>query len=94
MDQEKPLLIVDLREPDEFEEFHIEGSINIPKPVFSDNIHRIPRDRPVYIICKYGQKSEAINSMLRQEHHYRNIYSVLGGLYDWVKEFEPGVEIW
>ncbi len=94
LDQEKPLLIVDIREADEFNEFHIEGSINIPKPTFNDNIHLIPRDKPVYIICKYGQKSEAINSMLRSEHHYKNIFSVLGGMYDWAREYEPGVEIW
>jgi rhodanese-related sulfurtransferase len=94
IDRNEEFMIIDMRDPDDFEEYHIQPSVNIPKDVFKDNLHKIPRDIPVYIVCKYGQKSENLNIMLRSDHHFKNIYSLLGGVYEWAKEFDPSVEIW
>jgi rhodanese-related sulfurtransferase len=94
IDNGEDIMIIDIRDSEDFEDYHIRGAINIPREVLKDNIHTIARDKPVYIYCKYGQKSEAINMMLRQDHHFKKVYSLLGGLYEWAKEFDPSVEVW
>ncbi len=94
IDRKDEIMIIDMRDPEDFEDYHITGSVNIPKEKIKDNIHLISRDIPVYMVCKYGQKSESVNSTLRNDHHFKNIFSILGGVYEWAKEFDPSVEIW
>lgn len=89
IDQQEQMLVIDIREPQEFNEYHIDGSMNIPLNEFSSNIHKVPRKMPVYLICMYGLKSEGINVMLRQDHHYTNVFNVLGGMYEWISEYAP-----
>jgi sulfur-carrier protein adenylyltransferase/sulfurtransferase len=94
IDNAEPVLIIDIREADEFQESRIEGSVNYPKPDFDKYITQIPYDIPVVLCCKYGKKSEQINLMLRADHNYKNISSLVGGLYEWSREIDPSMDIW
>lgn len=49
--------IVDVREEEEFAGGHIKGAHNIPLSCLRDRMGEIPRDRPVYLHCRSGQRS-------------------------------------
>ena len=43
-------LIIDVREPSEFAQGHIEGAVNIPIRTIAQNLHRLPASRSTEII--------------------------------------------
>jgi NADPH-dependent 2,4-dienoyl-CoA reductase/sulfur reductase-like enzyme/rhodanese-related sulfurtransferase len=76
---EKGAFILDVRERYEYEdEGHILGAKNIPMSEVRDRIEEIPRDEPVYIHCRSGQRSYNIVLML-QAKGYKNIINISGG---------------
>lgn len=50
-------IIIDVREAYEYEKGHIKGAINIPLSELRDRIDEIPKDKPVYLHCRTGQRS-------------------------------------
>lgn len=70
--------IIDVREVPEYEKSHILGAINIPLSEIRDRIKKIPKDKPVYLHCRSGQRS--YNACLILKHlGYDNIYNISGG---------------
>lgn len=92
------LLIVDVREPYEFEAMHIEGSLNVPRGVLEsacewDYEETVPalveaRDREVVVVCRSGYRSVlAAHSM--QVIGYRDVVSLATGLRGWKDYDQP-----
>ncbi len=73
------LLLVDVRDPQEFSESHIEGAINIPAPDLRRRHEEIPQNQPVYLICSTGSRSSLAASILEQ-HGFKEIYNIAGGM--------------
>ena len=99
--QENPdLLIVDVREPQEFEAMHIAGSINVPRGILEsacewDYEETVPelvqaREREVVVVCRSGYRSVlAAHSM--QVLGYREVVSLQTGLRGW-KDYDQPLE--
>jgi rhodanese-related sulfurtransferase len=49
------------------------------------NIHKIPRDKQVVIVCNYGTISEQIIKHLTKSHSYKNLLNLQGGFFEWIK---------
>jgi rhodanese-related sulfurtransferase len=100
--QENPdLLIVDVREPYEFEEMHIPGSISVPRGILESACEweyeeTIPslvqaRGREVVVVCRSGYRSVlAAHSM--QVLGYQNVVSLKTGLRGWKDYEQPLVD--
>lgn len=74
---EKGAFIVDVREKGEYEKGHLKGSVNIPLSELRERMDEIPRDCPVYLHCRSGQRSYyAIRAF--QGRGYRNLYNMSG----------------
>ncbi|GAA0732030.1 FAD-dependent oxidoreductase [Clostridium oceanicum] len=70
--------IIDVREKDEYEESHIKGALNIPLSEIRDRLDEIPKDKPLYLHCRSGQRS--YNAVLALQHlGFENVYNVSGG---------------
>ena len=54
---ENKALIVDIRERREYENGHIKGTVNIPLSELRERYKEIPKDKPVYLHCRTGQRS-------------------------------------
>ena len=69
--------IIDVREIIEFENGHIKGAVNIPLSELRERINEIPKDKPVYLHCRTGQRS--YNAVLAlQNLGYNNVINITG----------------
>lgn len=99
--QENPhLLIVDVREPDEFDAMHIRGSLSVPRGVLEsaaewDYEETEPelvqaRDREVVVVCRSGYRSVLAAHSL-QVLGFNDVVSLKTGLRGW-KDYEQPLE--
>jgi len=90
------LLVLDVREPYEFDAMHIAGSLNVPRGILEsacewDYEETVPelvraRDREIVVVCRSGNRSIlAVHAM--QLLGYTNVVSLATGLRGW-KDFE------
>jgi rhodanese-related sulfurtransferase len=95
------LMIVDVREPYEFEAMHIPGSLNVPRGILEsacewDYEETVPelvqgREREIVVVCRSGYRSVlAAHSM--QVLGYRNVVSLQTGLRGWKDYEQPLVD--
>lgn len=70
-------VIIDVRELHEYENGHIKGAKNIPLSELRERVNEIPKDKPVYLHCRSGQRS--YNAVLAlQNAGYKNVYNITG----------------
>ena len=72
--------IIDVREKNEYEMSHLNTAVNIPMSEIRERINEIPKDRPVYIHCKSGQRSYNVCRMLKHLG-FDNVYNVSAGFF-------------
>jgi len=83
---EAGMLVVDVRNPDEFARSRIVSATNIPLPELSKGrSDGLPGDRetPVVTICSRGKRS-VYGLLLLKARGYRNVKSVEGGMGAWI----------
>ena len=76
LDTEKVLLL-DIRSREEFEINGIEGSINVPFDEISTGLSKLPKDKPVYVLCRTGDLSEEVAEILEDRGY--DVYNIEGG---------------
>ena len=90
MDKGDDFLLVDVREPHEFEIVRIPGSVLIPLSRFVDGsaIALMPRDRQVIVHCHSGVRSATSLSILKNAG-FSDAIHVEGGVLAWAKHIDP-----
>jgi adenylyltransferase/sulfurtransferase len=86
---ERPVLI-DVREPDEYNICKIDGSKLIPLAQVPQRMTEIPKDKPVVIHCHHGGRSMKAVQFLRQQG-YTNCKNLAGGIDEWSAQIDPSV---
>ena len=89
LDTNSDLFLLDVREPDEFADWNIEGSHNIPLGNLSYSLERIPHDKKIVTICPHGNRSK-IAKFIMQSYGY-DVQSLEGGLKAWTTATEHTV---
>lgn len=75
---EQNALIVDVREADEHALSHIKGAINLPLSEIRERTNELPKDQPIYLHCRSGQRS--YNAVLAlQKMGFKDVYNISGG---------------
>ncbi len=59
--------IVDVRTPEEYEEAHVSGSINIPLHELPDALDRLAEYESIVVCCRSGARSAQAESYLRSK---------------------------
>jgi rhodanese-related sulfurtransferase len=80
-------LLVDVRTPEEFVGSHIAGAVNISLQSLPERLREIPRDRPIVLYCRSGQRSANALRLLTQSG-YQDLYD-LGGIIHWQRQGMP-----
>ncbi len=85
--QSKGVPILDVRNPDEYERFHLPGAQLIPLPDVPERIEEVPEDETVYVICGSGARSgRAVEFLNRQG---LDTVNVRGGYKAWIEAGHP-----
>jgi molybdopterin/thiamine biosynthesis adenylyltransferase/rhodanese-related sulfurtransferase len=84
----KAFQLIDVREPVEFEEEHLQGALSIPLLQLKPAELTVNIDLPVVTFCEKGARSNKAAQMLQKQYLSANIYSVLGGMNYWQDEFD------
>ena len=76
--------LIDIREPYEHEEGHIEGSINIPMDGFLEKLDQLETSKQIIIYCNTGRRSKPVVYMTYKLHSY-TLYNLEGGYKNFLK---------
>lgn len=76
----KDVQLVDVRTPDEYSGGHIENAlnINIYDQDFAQKISKLDKDKPVYIYCRSGARSQSAASQMK-DLGFKSIIDLKGG---------------
>ena len=79
---EEGAVLVDVREPNEYEESHIPGSRLEPLSTFTSHYDTLPKDKPLVMQCRSGARSERAAKYLL-EQGYTDVVNLTGGILAW-----------
>jgi rhodanese-related sulfurtransferase len=82
--------ILDVRQPDEWAEYHIPDTTLIPLGELSARIGEVPRDQDVLVVCRSGNRSASGRDLLL-EAGFTRVTSMAGGLSQWRADGFPVV---
>jgi hydroxyacylglutathione hydrolase len=82
------VVIIDVREPFEWREGHVEGAVHLPMLEAARRLEAIPRERPKAVMCAGGLRSSTVISALKR-HGISHWYNVTGGMTAWLKAGHP-----
>jgi glyoxylase-like metal-dependent hydrolase (beta-lactamase superfamily II)/rhodanese-related sulfurtransferase len=86
---ERPdLVVVDVREPFEWVDGHVDGAIHVPMMEAVRRIADLPADCPKAVVCAGGLRSSTVISALKRLG-VSDWYNVTGGMTAWVKAGYP-----
>lgn len=90
-DGTKDCVLLDVREPWEQEEAHIEGSVLMPMGDIPARAHQeLDPEARIIAICHHGVRSMSVAAWLR-EQGFEQAQSLRGGIDAWAAEIDPSV---
>ena len=88
---DEAVTILDIREPEEIAICAFEDSTNIPMNDIPDNLHILPDQGRVVVVCHLGMRSAQVVGWLRQ-NGVENIVSLTGGSDAWSREIDSAMK--
>lgn len=88
------VVILDAREPNEFEVSHIAFSKNVGFNDFSseeNQIQKLKKNTPIIIYCSVGIRSEQIGEKLKKAG-FTNLKNLYGGIFEWKNKGYPIID--
>lgn len=76
--------LIDVRKPSEYAAGHIVNSVNINflSDYFTSNIGKLNKEKPVYIYCRSGKRSNK-SAIEFKKAGFTKIYNLKGGILNW-----------
>jgi adenylyltransferase/sulfurtransferase len=82
------LVLIDVREPFEHDIARIDRATLMPLGELPRRVDEIPRDKPIVLMCKSGQRSANATAFL-QQRGFPEVYNLEGGITAWATEIDP-----
>ena len=82
--------ILDVRQPEEWNEYHAPETTLIPLDQLEARLNEVPFDQEVVVVCRSGNRSQVGRDILLQAGHPQ-VSSMAGGLKTWQAEGYPVV---
>jgi len=77
--QKKDLVIIDVRNPNEFVTMHYPNALNIPVNELEARLSEVPADKPVLVYCARGIRSMRAYEILREKRpDIKELYHIEG----------------
>jgi rhodanese-related sulfurtransferase len=74
--------ILDVRQPEEWNEVHISGATLIPLGDLASRVDEVPTDQEVVVVCRSGNRSQQGRDILLSAG-YEQVTSMAGGINQW-----------
>ena len=88
MDSNDEVMLLDVREPDEYERAHIDGVTLIPLGQLPERHGELNKEQPILCICAGGVRSErAARFLLSNE--FKDVTNMAEGMKGWTKRGLP-----
>jgi rhodanese-related sulfurtransferase len=87
--RDRPVLL-DVREPWEYERARIEGSRLVPMREVPARVAEIDEDREVVAICHHGGRSMQV-AMFLERQGFKRVHNLQGGIDAWSRTVDPSV---
>ncbi|MEM8843838.1 MAG: rhodanese-like domain-containing protein [Pseudomonadota bacterium] len=83
-------LLLDVREPWEFDTCHIEGSVLVPMRQIPSAVNELDPDQETVVICHHGIRSRSVAAYLANLD-FNRIINLSGGIDQWAKEVDASM---
>ncbi len=87
--RDKPVLL-DVREPWEFQTCHIAGSLPIPMHSIPERMQELDEDATVVCICHHGARSMSVAAFL-ERNGFTNVINLTGGVHAWALQVDSSM---
>ncbi|MEC4723009.1 rhodanese-like domain-containing protein [Noviherbaspirillum sp. CPCC 100848] len=84
--RDKPVLL-DVREPWEFQTCHIEGSVPIPMNSIPARLQELDEETPIVCICHHGARSMSVAAFL-ERNGFPQVINLTGGVHAWALQVD------
>jgi rhodanese-related sulfurtransferase len=82
LDARDDVVLIDVREQDEWDAGHIAGATLIPSSQLQSRWQEIPTDKTVIVYCRSGNRSNVATDFLKQQG-LTNVHNMTGGVIAW-----------
>jgi rhodanese-related sulfurtransferase len=86
--ERKPPLLLDVREPWEYETCHIEGSTLVPMNAIAARAQELDPESETVVICHHGGRSYQV-AMFLERNGFSKLFNLQGGVNAWADQVEP-----
>jgi sulfur-carrier protein adenylyltransferase/sulfurtransferase len=95
IDADKPIDLIDVREPAEWEIVRIPGARLVPKGEILNGsaLAGLPQDRQIVLYCKSGMRSAEALAALKAAG-FKDAVHVQGGVVSWIRQVDPSLPIY
>lgn len=80
--REQGAFMLDVREPSEWQEFHMPGATLIPLGELSARVSELPKDQQIVVVCRSGNRSAQGRDILLSAG-FEDVTSMGGGMNEW-----------
>jgi rhodanese-related sulfurtransferase len=83
-------LLLDVREPWEFQTCHIAGAQPMPMREVPARLAQLDADAPVVCICHHGARSMQVAAFLEHQG-FSDVINLTGGVHAWALQVDPNM---
>ncbi len=78
MARRRDVYLVDIRDPEDYQEFHVDGAHNLPYDEIGRWRNTLPKNKKIILYCEHGSTSMmAAKQLVRMGYE---IYTLVGGI--------------
>jgi adenylyltransferase/sulfurtransferase len=92
LERGEKFLLLDVREPNEWNLGHLENAQHIPMRQIPAQIDSLPRDSEIVVYCRSGGRSANVQRYLL-DHGFKKVKNLAGGLMAWAREVDPSMPV-
>ncbi len=86
------MLLLDVREPYEFQAGHLEEARHIPLQQLPRSIDQLPKEAEIVVYCRSGGRSARAQQFL-MSHGFEKVKNLAGGMMAWKREVDPAMAV-
>ena len=91
LDEEGNFILIDVREPEEFEICHIDGAVLVPLSEIEEHLEDFDPERQYIVHCKSGKRSEEAIKIMKGKG-FGFLKNLEGGILSWADNIEMKME--